>query len=419
MMKIFFRSVLGVGSLLAGLALISSTVASDWPTWRGADRAGLSQESGLLKSWPAAGPKQVWLYRNAGEGYSGPAIFEGKLYIMGTRNDNESLLALKADTGEELWQTGFVPIFRERRGNGPRSTPTIDVEGRHIYAISSHGKLVCASLADGKVVWQQSFTDLGGKRPNWGFSESPLIDGDKVICTPGGSQGALAAFDKRTGKLLWRSASFSDDAQYSSIVPADIHGVRQYIQLTQPSLVGINATDGKLLWKSPWSGRTAVIPTPIVSKDYVYITSGYGAGCKLVKVYPNNSVTDVYENKVMKNHHGGVVKIGNYIYGHSDQVGWVCQNFMTGEEVWSDKKLGKGAVAAADGMLYCVDESNGTVALVTASPKGWSEQGRFKLSPQSTTRPSEGRIWTHPVIANGKLYLRDQELVFCYDVSAK
>jgi len=403
-------------TLVLSLALSATAFSAesnfDWPQFRGPDRTDVSKETGLLKTWPAGGPKQLWLYREAGEGYSGPAIVKGTLYIVGTRADAESLLAINADTGKELWHAAIAPVYRERRGNGPRCTPTVD--GDYIYAISGQGNLACVSTA-GKAVWDQSFSALGGKRPHWGFCESPLVDGDKVVCTPGGAQGAMAAFDKKTGKLIWQSKDFTDDAQYASIIAIDLNGARQYVQLTQQSIVGIDAKDGKMLWKSPFPGRTAVVPTPIYRDGQVYVTAGYGVGCKSIKIGPRNEVTTLYENKVMKNHHGGVILFGDHIYGHADS-GWSCQNFKTGEEVWNHRGFNKGAIACADGMLYCLEEGSGTLALIDASPKGWQEHGRFKLQPQSAIRPSEGRIWTHPVISNGKLYLRDQELVYCYNV---
>lgn len=396
-------------------AAASGAGSFDWPQWRGPDRTHLSQETGLLKSWPAAGPKRAWLFENAGQGYSGPAIVGGKLFILGTRDESECLLALNADTGRELWMAKIGSIHPDRRGNGPRGTPSVD--GDRVYAMTGQGILACASLADGKIRWQKSMTDLGGRKPGWGFSESVLVDGDQVVCTPGGAKGALAAFDKMNGKLLWQSTEFTEPAHYSSIIPVELHGTRQYVQLVERSLVGIAAQDGKLLWKSPWPGRTAVVPTPIYRDGHVYITSDYGVGCKLVRVGTGQEVSDVYENKVMKNHHGGVVLVGDHLYGYSGNTGWICQNFMTGEEVWVSKRLGKGAVAYADGMLYCLDERNGTVALIEASPKGWQERGRFRLDPQSKITP-RGGVWTHPVVCHGKLYLRDQDLIYCYDIKA-
>ena len=259
--------------------------------------------------------------------------------------------------------------------------------------------------------------ELGGTVPGWGYTESPLVEGNSLYCTPGGEKGTLASLDKMTGKVNWQSKDFTVKAHYSSIIAADHNGTRQLIQLTERNLVGVDSKNGNVLWKADWNGRTAVIPTPIFHNGYVYATSGYGTGCKLVKIGPGNKVEEIYDNKVMKNHHGGVALVDGHVYGYSDGVGWTCQNFLSGEEVWASEKLGKGAMSVADGMLYCLEEDTGTVVLAEASPKGWNEQGRFKLAPQTQQRSNRGKIWTHPVIADGKLYLRDQELLFCFDVS--
>lgn len=408
-------------SKLAALAAFSflsaATPAEDWPQWRGSHRDDISKETGLLKDWPEGGPKRVWIYEKGGNGYSGPAVAQGKLFTMGARDGSEALLALNADTGAELWSAKLGDILNNDWGDGPRGTPA--VSGDLVYALSGKGVLTCLNTADGKQVWQKTMGELGGKVPGWGYTESVLVDGDKVLCTPGGSKGTVAAFDKKTGNLLWQSESFKDPAHYSSIVPADLNGTHQYVQLTEKNVAGISAADGKLLWSSSFPGRTAVIPTPIVHDGLVYVTAGYGAGCKLVKPEANGEPAVKYENKVMKNHHGGVILLDGHIYGHSDGYAWVCQNFMTGEEVWNHRAFGKGAIGYADGRFYCLEEGTGTVALVEASTKGWQEHGRLKLDPQSKIRSSRGRIWTHPVISNGKLYLRDQDLIYCYDVKAK
>lgn len=405
--------------LLALAVFVPHLLAGDWPQWRGADRTDVSRETGLMKSWPKEGPKRLWLYDKAGNGYSGPAVADGNFYTLGTRDESECLLTLDANTGKELWAVKLGGVLQNNWGGGPRSTPTLD--GDRVYVMTGPGLLSCLLRADGKILWQKKMSEIGGEIPNWGYAESVLVDGEKVICTPGGSQGTMAALDKNSGKLLWQTKEFTDKAQYASIVPAEIHGVRQYVQLTMMTLFGVDAKTGKVLWKSPWQGRTAVIPTPIVRDDHVYASAGYGIGCKLVKIGADNAVTVVYENKVMKNHHGGVILVGDHLYGHSDGVGWVCQNFLTGEEVWSERAaLGKGAVGCStEGMLYCVDEGSGAVVLIEASPKGWNEKGRFKLDPQTKIRSPQGRIWTHPVVSNGRLYLRDQDLIYCYDIKEK
>ncbi len=396
-------------------ALIGSAQADDWPGWRGGNRSDVSQETGLLKSWPEGGPPRVWLSKKCGVGYSGFAVVGANVYTMGAYANDERLICLDAHTGDIRWRTVVTDSVLENGwGDGPRGTPTVDCE--HVYAMAGEGTLVCIKADKGDLVWKVNMKDFGGRIPNWGYTESVLVDGDRVICTPGGGDGALVALNKLTGEKIWQSKEFTDLADYSSVIVVEHQGVRQYIQLTQKTLVGVAADDGRVLWTYSWPGRTAVVPTPIFRDGKVYIASGYGVGCGLVKL-TEDSAEEVYENKVMKNHHGGVILLGDHLYGYSDGVGWVCQEFESGEQVWAEKNaLGKGAVGCADGLLYCVDESNGEVALVAASPDGWSEKGRFKLDPQSEYRSPRGKIWTHPTIANGKMYLRDQEIVYCFDI---
>ena len=401
----------------AALALLLTATAQslDWPQWRGPTRSDVSAETGLLKSWPPEGPRRLWVFENGGNAYSGPSIVAGKLFTMGTRDGQEILFCLDVAKGTELWNAPLGKILDNNWGGGPRSTPSVD--GGFVYAMSGPGTLACVQVADGKVVWQRTMKELGGKTPGWGYTESVLVDGNQVVCTPGGDQGAIAALDKKTGATLWQTKDFTDGAQYPSIVKATINGEPQYIQLTMQTLVGVSPKDGAVLWRTPFPGKTAVIPTAIVKGNEVFVTAGYGAGCQLVRIDPGNQVTVVYENKLMKNHHGGVILVGDHLYGHSDGVGWLCMDWKTGAEVWSEKnKLGKGAIGCADGMLYLVEESSGNVALIEASSKGWNEKGRFKLEPQTAIRSRQGGIWTHPVIANGRLYLRDQDLIHCYAV---
>jgi outer membrane protein assembly factor BamB len=340
---------------------------------------------------------------------------------MGARNGVEQLICLDVNSGKELWSTDLGAVFENNWGDGPRGTPTVD--GDRVYALSGEGDLVCARINDGSVAWKANMSDFGGSIPEWGYAESPLIDGQKVVCTPGGAQGAVVALNKLTGEKIWQSADFTDEAQYASLVIADHPNARQYVQLTMKSVAGVEAATGKLLWRVDWPGRTAVIPTPIYRDGSVYVTSGYRAGCKLLKLGDDHEVTEVYDEeacKVMQNQHGGVLLFEDHLYGYSDSRGWVCQDWLTGEQVWRERSaFGKGAVAFADGMLYCLSENEGEVVLVEASAEGWNEKGRFVLQPQTEQRKPSGKIWTHPVIVNGKLFLRDQELLFCFDVKGK
>lgn len=404
-------------AVCGAIVLMSSMgIAGDWPAWRGPDRNDISTETGLLKQWPEGGPEKIWTSHAAGLGYSGLAIANGVIYTMGADEGLEYLIALNENDGTQLWRTEIGEFLENGWGGGPRSTPTVTSD--RVVAIAGKGNLVCVNLSDGKLLWQASMTELGGSIPNWGYSESPLVDGDKVLCTPGGEQGTVACFDLNSGEKLWQSADMQELAHYSSIIVVSHFGKKQYIQLTEKKLFGLDANGG-LQWQIDWPGRTAVIPTPVYKGGQVYVTSGYGVGCMLVSVGPNNEVEKIYENKVMKNHHGGVILLDGHIYGHSDSVGWVCHNMDSGEEVWSEggKNRSKGSVTFADGMLYCLEEGSGDCVLAVASTDGWKEVSRFTLEPQTTQRSDRGKVWTHPVVCNGRLYLRDQDVICCYNIS--
>lgn len=414
------RSILSWVCGTCAFILVSPVMAAEfaWPQWRGPDRNDISLETGLLPEWPAEGPKRVWMFENCGLGYSGPAIAQGKLITLGAREETELVICLDLAQGKEQWTCPIGSKLENKWGDGPRGTAAID--GDRIYALGAQGILVCVQIQDGKLLWKKDLKDFGGSIPNWGYTESPLVDGKLVLCTPGGEKGTMLALDKLTGETVWQSQELTDPAHYSSIIVAVDHGQRQYIQLTEKHVFGVKADDGKVLWTSDWPGQTAVIPTPIYSDGKVYVTSGYGVGCKLIELGDNGAAREVYANKNMKNHHGGVIKIGDHLYGHSDGMGWVCQDFQTGEVVWRERDgLEKGCVTSAGGMLYCVGEKEGYVVLARATPEGWQEKGRFKLDPQTKIRSDRGAIWTHPVVVNGRLYLRDQDLVYCYDVSAQ
>jgi len=390
----------------------------DWPQWRGPLRDGKSTDTGLLETWPEEGPSLQWIFEDCGVGYSIPAIVGTRLYTMGGRNGEEELICLDTADGHEVWSTPLGPLFENDWGGGPRSTPTVD--GEKIYALSASGNLACLRVADGSVVWTAEMQDFGGEVPRWGYSESLLIHHEKLLCTPGGKQGTIAALDKHSGELLWQSEELTDMAHYSSIVLMEHAGKTVGVQLLEKQLIGFDVADGALLWSTPWPGAVAVIPTPIVNDNQVYTTSGYGAGCQLITIGDQQSVDIVYDNKGMTNQHGGVILLDDHLYGYSDSKGWTCQEFATGEKVWQNKKvLGKGAIGYADGHFYCISEDEGEVVLIEASTDGWQERGRFELQPQTELRKPRGKIWTHPVITGGKLYLRDQDLVYCYDVSHK
>ena len=411
--------------------------AADWPQWQGPNRDGVSQDAGLLKKWPPEGPKLLWTFEKTGVGFSGPAVVGDKLFILGAddpeKGDKEFALCVDVKTGKEVWRKPLdtsAGNYSYMWGIGPRSTPTVD--GEHVYVLGAKGDLQCLRTADGSKVWGVNFVkDFGAKAPAWGFCESVLIDGDRLICTPGGNKGTIACVEKKSGKVIWRSTDLTDEAQYSSIVISNV-GVKQYITLLKSGTVSVRGLDGKLLWKSKAGANgVAVIPTAIVHDKYVFATSGYGSGCGLLELTPegadNVKMKEVYLNKAITNHHGGVVRVGDYIYGYSENGNWLCLDYLKLDKenekpLWKSKKLPKGSLIYADGNLYCLSQNKekeikGVCALVEANPKSeWNEHGRFELPKQSSFPRRSSLIWTHPVIANGMLFLRDHEYLFCYDI---
>jgi outer membrane protein assembly factor BamB len=405
--------------ILSAALCIPAFASDSWHQWRGPNRDGISLETGLLQQWPAGGPPLAWKAENLGAGYSGVSVAGGKIFTMGDGPDESLVIALDEATGERLWSARVGKPGGGGGYPGPRCTPTVD--GDLVFALGQYGDLVCLETQTGKEVWRKHLvTDFGGKMMSgWGYSESPLVDGNKVLCTPGGGQGTVVALDKATGAVLWRTQKLKDAAAYSSIVTGEIGGKKQYVQFTDASVFGLDPESGQVLWRAARKGRTAVIPDPVIHDDHVYVTSGYGIGCNLFKVSKAGqqfSAEEVYSNKVMINHHGGVVRRGDYLYGYSDGRGWTCQEFKSGEAAWTERsKLAKGSIAYADGKLYLRAESGrGTVLLIEASPGGFIEKGRFDQPDRS-----DKHSWPHPVIANGKLYLRDQGVLLCYDLKAK
>lgn len=390
--------------------------AEDWPTWRGLNRDGISKEVGLLKAWPATGPELAWKATGAGVGFSSVSVAAGRIFTMGDGDEGSYVRCFSEKDGKPVWVSA---VLGKAGGSykGTRCTPTVD--GDLVYALGQFGDFVCLRAVDGKEVWRKSLQkDFGGNHSGWQYTESPLVDGDKVVCTPGGPRGTIVALNKKSGELIWQSKEYKDGAQYASLIAADFGGRRQYIQLTAQSVAGVDAETGNLLWRAARQGQTATIPTPIFSNGLVYVTSGYGVGCDLFKVSAESATfttSPVYKNKEMVNHHGGVILLGENLYGFSDSRGWLCQNFKTGEQVWANRGVGKGAIAYADGHFYCRSEGReGTVSLIEASPKGYAEKGRFNQPDRSRENS-----WAHPVVANGKLYLRDQDILLCYDIKAK
>ena len=410
-------------ALIAALSSLPGAPAikagkADWPQFRGPNRDNVSPDKNLLTKWPKDGPKLVWKSEGVGDGFSSVAVVGEKIFTMGEKDKASFVFALDRATGERLWAT---KVGQPGGGPpGPRSTPTVD--GKFVYALSQEGELACLDTAKGEVKWRKNFKkDFEGSWGGWNYCESPLIDGDRVVCTPGGKKATIVALDKLTGEEMWRSPQ-GDTAGYSSIVVSNGGGVKQYVQLTAAGTIGVAAKDGKLLWRNKqFAGNTANIPTPIVLGNQILTCAGYSTGGALLTLSSNGkggvSAKENYYKGELTNKHGGVLVVGDYVYGDTDESGLIhCAEWKTGEVKWKrdveSKGRGSCAISYADGHLYARYQ-NGVVALVPATPKGYSESGSFKI--KNCTSPS----WSHPVVIGGKLYLREQNILWCYDVSKK
>ncbi len=391
------------------LILISFLVnAADWPQWRGPNRDGASTETGLLSSWPQGGPPVIWKISGLGEGYSSLAIVGGKFYTQGQRGKQEFVMAFDVKTGQKLWETPTSRDYRNDRGDGPRGTPTID--GDRLYAMTGDGVLVCLEAATGKILWSQNVVHkYGGEIPNWGFSESPLIDGGRLIVMPGGRGASIVSLSKTDGSLQWKAGS--DRAGYSSAIVANVGGVRQVIALSAESALGVEEDNGELLWRyTKVSNRTANIATPIYRDGEAFLSSAYGTGCALLRLGPK-SMSEVYFSGDMKNHYSTSVLVGDYLYGYNDSI-LTAMQFTTGKVAWKNRSVGKGSVVYADKRLYLLSE-DGVAGLADPTPDAYKEISRFTIAHGSLP------TWSPPVIANGTLYLRDQDNLTSYDIKAK
>ncbi len=410
---------------LAGLVMVSAAaIAADWPQWRGPDRTGISGESGLLDQWPAGGPKLLWQVTGVGDGYGTVAATGDRLYVIGNRGmEEESVKALSAADGKTLWTTRFGNVGNpDQQPPYPsaRSTPTVD--GNVLYALSSDGDLAAIETATGKVLWKKSLrSDFGGVPGKWAYAESPLLDGDVLIATPGGSNATIVALNKKDGEVIWKSAvPGGDPAAYASAVVTEAGGRKQYVQFLDKGVVGVDAKTGEYLWRyEKTSTGPANIPDPVAHDGYVYSANARRFGGGLVQLHATaDGVTaeEVYFVRGVPHTLGGQILLDGYLYGTTSE-GMVAAKFLTGEVAWQAESVGAGSPVYADGHFY-VHGENGEVALVEATPEAYREKGRFKPpnSPEHPRGPREAS-WAYPVVANGRLYLRDLGTLWCYDIS--
>lgn len=419
------------------LVLIGSflVAAADWPQWRGAHRDGISKETKLLQKWPEGGPKLIWQSKELGQGYGSPAIVGDRIYVCGSQGmDDEFVQVLSAGDGKQIWKSRIGNVGENRMANypGARSTPTVD--GDRIYALGSDGDLACLDTKSGKVLWQKNVkSEFGGKTGAWAYAESPLVDGDVVVCTPGGSQATMLCLKKASGEVVWKYASpEADNASYASAIVVETDGVKQYVQLLEQGLVGIDAKTGQQLWR--YKGiitQPPGIPSPVGAKEYVYGATGKGGGgfVQLKRTGSGVEASEVAKNAKLPTAIGGSVEVNGYLYG-TNSGGMMCAEVPSGEVKWQARGIGVGSLCYADGRLYVHAENPpGEVALVEATPEEYRELGRFTPADGPENRVVEnagkgkkagnGKTWAYPVVSGGRLYIRDWNCLWCYDVEAK
>jgi outer membrane protein assembly factor BamB len=407
------------------VVFLAPATAADWPQWRGPQRNGVSAETGLLKTWPPEGPRPLWQVNDLGDGYATPSVAGDRLFLQSNHDlDNELLVALDVRDGRKLWSTrlGKVGPNFGLQYPGARSTPT--VAGDLVFALGSAGDLACLETATGKVVWKKNLrADFAGRPGSWAYSESPLVDGDVVVCTPGGKTASLVALHKKTGELIWKClVPNAGEAAYASAIAVEAAGVRQYVQMLEKTVVGVEAKTGRFLWRYDGTARSLTnVPTPLAHDGYIYTATGQGGGglVKLKEAAGGVLAEQVYRNQKVPRGMGGAVQIAGYLYG-TNVRGLLCAGFTDGQVVWEDKAVGPGSICCADGLLYVHSEDTGTVALVEPTPKGYHELGRFTPPghPDYRKGGSGVKAWLFPVVANGRLYLRNLGSVWCYDIKA-
>ena len=409
-----WRIVLSVCvGLLAAPPTLGGEDRAEWPQFHGPRRDNIATETGLLRQWPAGGPRLLWTARGIGHGFASVAVGAGRIYTAGDRDGQTILSALDLD-GRLLWQVPNGAAW-EGQSPGSRSTPTLDAD--RLYHESPHGDLLCLDAQTGKRLWGMNIlAAFGSKNITWALSESLLIDGDRLICCPGGPQTAVVALDKRTGRMVWKSPSAGDLAGYASPSLGEHQGLRMIFTLTSRAAIAVNAESGELLWRfehiTPFE---EMITMPLYHDGHVLISTRTTGSVLLALDVAGTqcSVREVWRNKDLDNQHGGIVLVDGYVYGasHVNADGkWICVDWKTGKTMYAERGVGKGSLTYADGMLYTLSE-NRTVGLVEATPQGHKVVSQFKIPAGG-----QGPTWAHPVVCGGRLYLRHGDFLYAYDI---
>jgi outer membrane protein assembly factor BamB len=397
------RTFAMVALVALGLALVC--FGADWPQFRGPLGSGISLETGINKDWAHRLPTELWRVPLTDEGYGGPAVADGRVFTMDHQGAEDIVRALDLATGQEIWRFAYPDADAPNYGF-TRSTPTI--AGGKVYTVSRLGKVHCLDAQTGVVVWSRDLVgDLGGLRPEWDYAASPVLDGQALIVCPGGPNGTVATLDRDTGETIWQGGG-DDVPGYATPVVAEIQGVKQYVVFTGVSLIGLDAGSGQLLWRHPWETSYQVnAATPLVEGDRVFITSNYRRGCAMLQITPAGPQV-LWENTELQAHFNSPVGFGGHIYGTTDPGDLVCLDPNTGAALWRQPGFEKGGLCLVDGVLIVLDGRGGDCVMVSATPDGYRELGRF--------RPLGGQSWVAPIVADGKLIVRNNQTLACFDL---
>ena len=411
---LFLVLVAASAAAVAAGPAVTSAPAGDWPQFRGPRRDGMSGEKGLMAQWPDGGPKLLWSVEGIGKGFSHVSVANGLVYVTGLVG-KEGVLRAYTLEGKPKWEANYGPEYGKDHP-GARTIPTV-CDGL-VYVMSAVGRLSCFGAADGKPVWSANVFELAeAKEIQWGYAESVLIDGEKVVVTPLGKKAAMLAFDRKTGRPVWASRPLDHESSFCSPIVVEHAKRRMIVTLTDKAVVAFASEDGNTLWQHAYQNQRQNHPdTPIYRDGMLYVTSGYGKGAVgLELVADGGGVRQVWEQAKQDPAHGQAVLVDGYVYASSHQSisgKWSCVEFKTGKLMWQDPGVGKGgSVIYADGMLYCYSE-NGIVGLVRPSADKCQVISKFQVPL------GDGTHWAHPVVSNGRLFIRHGNVLMCYGISA-
>lgn len=405
------------------IAFVSFTASfSQTFGWRGPGQSGVYNETGLLKTWPEGGPSLIWETEGIGMGYSSPTVTNDLIFITGSRGDKDILTALTQD-GKKKWELEYGNKSNVSTYPESRSTATFD-NGK-IFVVSGSGELACVS-SEGKILWSVDyFEKYKCSVPRFGISESPLVLDGKVIVTPGGPVAAMVAFNTENGKVVWETPSLNEGMQYVNPLLVEQNGKKVIVTHTPTWIIGVDLNDGKIIWKFNFAsvnedkkGNRNYIQTPIYRDGYIFAANGYGQTSAKIKINTDGSTpTLVWKNSEFNPHVGGMVLIGNYLYGsthdNNNMGRYLCIDWNTGKTQWITKWFNKGSIIAADGLLYIYEERWGHVGLV--KPSG----NKFDLISEFTVSKGSGPGWAHPVINKGRLFIRHGDYLVAYSITDK